>query len=230
MSKFSFSMLCASLLSCNASAGIYSGLNLGVNTVTVNKRLFYPLEEMTPTSSSFNNAYTGFRGQIFAGYDYFIKDKFFAQFEANADWITGKSQYTVNRWYFEEGVYAKEQLKYGVSFFLLPAYQYNETTRFFVGPGVSYGYFSVGMRNSAGNVGVSESFSHWLTGGGLKAGVVTALCQNLDLLLTYQFTQYNTIKRTQIEPLSEDTLRGRYKPNANAVFLGLRATPKDWSK
>ncbi|HHF7365991.1 TPA: hypothetical protein ACPSKY_001095 [Legionella bozemanae] len=47
---------------------------------------------------------------------------------------------------------------------------------------------------------------------------------NLDLLLTYQFTQYSSTKRTQIEPVSGDTLQGYYKPNVNTVLIGLRVS------
>ncbi|WP_131794242.1 outer membrane beta-barrel protein [Fluoribacter gormanii] len=222
MNKQSISTVIACILSCNAYTGVYSGLNLGVNTVTVHKNLSYPLEESTPTSSSFNNAYTNFHGQIIAGYELPWSAKFSTALELDADLFTGKSRYKIDEWFFNEDVDAEEQLEYGFSFFLLPTYQYNESARFFVGPGISGSRFAVNMNNTAGNVGVSANFKKWLIGGGLKAGAITKLTNNLDLLLTYQFTQYNSTERTQIEPLSDETLQGRYRPNVNTVLIGLR--------
>lgn len=222
MNKYYISTIIAYILSFNAHTGVYSSLNLGINTVTVHKDLRYPLEEETPTSSSFNNAYTNFHGQLLAGYEYPFSAKFSTAIEGDADLFTGKSQYKINGWFFNENVVAEEKLEYGFSLFLLPAYQYNEAVRFFAGPGISWSRFAVNMDNTAGNVGVSANFRQWLTGGGLKVGAITKLSNNLDLLLTYQFTQYNSTERTQIEPISGDTLQGHYKPNVNTVLIGLR--------
>ena len=222
MNKHSISTIISCILSCNAYTGVYSGLNLGINSVTVQKSLSYPLEEVTPTSSSFNNAYTNFHGQLIAGYELLLSPRFSIALEGDADLFTGKSRYKINEWFFNEDVDAEEKLEYGFSFFFLPTYQYNESARFFVGPGISGSRFTVNMDNTAGNVGVSENFKKWLLGGGLKAGAVTKLNNHLDLLLTYQFTQYSSTERTQIEPLSDETLQGRYKPYVNTVLIGLR--------
>ncbi|QMT59558.1 outer membrane beta-barrel protein [Legionella sp. PC997] len=222
MNKHSLSTILACILSCNGYTGVYSGLNLGINSVTIDKSLSYPLEEVTPTSSSFNNAYTNFHGQLTAGYELPLSARFSTALEADADLFTGKSRYRINEWFFNDDVHAEEHLEYGFSFFLLPAYQYNESARFFVGPGISGSRFAVSMNNTAGNVGVSDNFKKWLIGGGLKAGAITRLNNNLDLLLTYQFTQYSSTERTQIEPLSDETLQGRYKPYVNTVLIGLR--------
>lgn len=224
MNKHSLSIILACIASLNAHSGSYAGLNLGVNTVTIHKDLIYPVDGDTPTSSRFNNAYTNFHGQILAGYELPLNSRFSAAVEANADLFTGQTDYKINNWYFNDGVSAKEQLQYGFSLFLLPVYHYNESVSFFAGPGISRSYFAVKTDYTAGNVGVSANFNHWLTGGGLKVGTITKLNNNLDLLLTYQFTQYNSVTRTQIEPLSDDGLQGRYKPNVNAVFIGLKAT------
>ncbi|CEG57469.1 outer membrane protein [Legionella fallonii] len=222
MNKHSLSIIIACLLSLDAYSGIYSGLNLGINSVTIDKDLLYPLEEVAPTSSSFSNAYTNFHGQILAGYEYPFSAKFSTSLEADADLFTGKSRYVINQWFFNESVTAEERLKYGFSLFLLPTYRYNESVRFFVGPGISTSYFAIKAINTAGNVGVSENVSQWLTGGGLKAGAITKISDNLDLLLTYQFTQYTSTTQTQIEPLSDETLQGRYKPYVNTILIGLR--------
>ncbi|HFL7568038.1 TPA: porin family protein, partial [Legionella pneumophila] len=80
---------------------------------------------------------------------------------------------------------------------------------------------------TAGNVGVRDSLNEWLTGISIKAGSITKLTRNVDLLLTYQFTQYNNIAGVQMEPLSEDTLRGSYKPNVNTALIGFKVHPSD---
>lgn len=224
MNKHALAVIMASIASFNAYSGIYSGLNLGINSVTVHKELFYPLEEEIPTSSSFNNAYTNFHGQLLVGYDFPLNDRFSAALEGNADLFTGKSSYKINQWFFDEDVRAEERLDYGFSLFLLPSYQLNEAVRFFAGPGITRSNFVIETKNTAGNVGVSANFRRWLTGSGLKAGTVSKLTPNLALLLTYQFTQYERIARTQIEPLSEETLHGRYKPHVNTVLVGLKVT------
>lgn len=220
--KYSLLIIIASMLSFDAEAGGYVGINLGINAVKVQKDLTYPLEEETPTTSHFNNAYTNFHGQLLAGYELPIKPRFSVALEADAELFTGASHYKINNWFFTQNVSTKEQLQYGFSFFLLPAYQINESVRLFVGPGVSPSYFVVKSEETAGNVGVSGDIHQWLTGGGLKAGAITRLNNNLDLVFTYQFMQYNSVKRTHIEPVSDDSLRGSYKPNVNSVLVGLR--------
>ncbi|MFJ1269331.1 outer membrane protein [Legionella lytica] len=220
--KYSLLVIIASMLSFHAEAGGYAGINLGINAVKVQKDLRYPLEEETPTTAHFDNAYTNFHGQLLTGYELFLKPRFSVALEADAELFTGASHYKINNWFFTQNVATKEQFQYGFSFFLLPAYQLNESVRLFVGPGVSPSYFVVKSEATAGNIGVSGSFNQWLTGGGLKAGAIARLNSNVDLVLSYQFMQYNSIKRTRIEPVSDDTLQGSYKPNVNSVLLGLR--------
>ena len=215
-------IIIASMLSFHAETAVYTGIDLGINAVKIQKELTYPLEEETPTTAHFNNAYTNFHGQLLAGFEVWLKPRFSVALEADAELFTGASRYKINNWFFTQNVATKEQLQYGFSFFLLPAYQINQSVRLFVGPGISPSYFVVKSEETAGNVGVSGSFNQWLTGGGLKAGAITRLNNNLDLVLTYQFMQYNSVKRTSIEPVSEDSLRGNYKPNVNSVLIGLR--------
>lgn len=222
MNKHSLPIIFACMLSVDAYSGIYTGLNLGINTVTIDKNLTYPLESESPTSSNFSNAYTNFHGQLLAGYEYPFATKFSTALEVDADLFAGKSRYKVDRWFFNNNVNAEELLEFGFSLFLLPAYKYNESLRIFAGPGVSTSYFAIKTDQTAGNVGVSTNSHQWLTGGGVKVGTISKLNDYLDLLLTYQFTQYESVERTQVEPLSEETLKGRYRPNVNTVLIGLR--------
>jgi opacity protein-like surface antigen len=216
-------LILACMTSFEANAHLYSGINLGINAVTIKKHLIYPLDADEPTSSRFNNAYTNFHAQFLVGYELPLAAQFSTSIEANADVFTGKARYKINQWFFDENVYAQEQFKYGFTFFLLPTYQYNESTRFFVGPGVSTSRFQIRADNTAGNVGVSANYNKWLTGGGLKAGSITTLTNVLDLVLTYQFMQYGSVTKTHLEPLTEEALQGNYKPYVNTVLVGLRA-------
>ncbi len=72
--------------------------------------------------------------------------------------------------------------------------------------------FIIKAKNTAGNVGVSENYTQWLTGGGLKIGAATQVTSSIDVLLTYQFTQYESMSRTHVEPLSEEFLHGSTVP------------------
>ncbi|HAT1825514.1 outer membrane beta-barrel protein [Legionella pneumophila] len=227
MNRYSIFFLVFCTLSLESHANLYSGINLGINAVKINKDLVYPLEDPVPTTSSFNSAYTDFHGQLIAGYDFSLTSKISAAVEANIDLFTGKAKHRITEWYFNEDVYAEEQLKVGYSLFLLPTYHLNDMVQFFVGPGVSSSRFNIAYSNTAGNVGVSDSLNEWLTGISIKAGSITKLTRNIDLLLTYQFTQYNSVTGVQMEPLSEDTLRGSYKPNVNTVLIGFKVHPSD---
>lgn len=224
MKKSSLSMIIACIASFNAHTAGYAGLNLGINSVTIHKELTYPLDETTPTTSTFNNAYTNFHGQILAGYELRLNQRYSAALEADADLFAGESRYKITNWYFNDGVLAKEQLDYGFSLFFLPAVHVNNVVSIFGGPGISTGYFAVKTDYSAGNAGVSSNYKHWLTGGGLKVGTVSQLSANLALLLTYQFTQYKSSVRTEIEPFSGSGLQGVYRPYVNTVLIGLKFT------
>lgn len=230
MNKYSILMIAACLLPFDSNAYWYTGINLGVNVVDVKKDLTYPLDEPSPTSSSFNSTYTNFHGQLLAGYDFFLSNKINAAIEANADVFTGKAQHYINNWFLTEGAYAQERLEYGVAVFLLPSYQLNQTTRLFIGPGVASSRFVIRSGNTAGNVGVTGSFNQWLTGGAVKAGAVTKLSDTTELLLSYQYTQYSSVTRTGMETLSEESLSGRYKPNVNTFMVGIRASIPEFKK
>lgn len=223
MNKCFIVSILACLISIESFASVYTGVNLGISTVTTKKDLIYPLEIDQPRAAHFSNAYTNFHGQLLLGYDLPLTAKLAMGFEADADFFTGKSRYTINNWYFNEGISAEEQLEYGFAFFALPSYHYNDSVRFFAGPGISTNRFAIKTNNSAGNIGVSGNYTKWLTGGGLKIGSITKLNNTVDLVLSYQFMQYGSITKTSVEPITEDSLRGSYKPYANTVLIGFRA-------
>jgi opacity protein-like surface antigen len=230
MNKCSILMIAFCLLPFDSNAHWYTGINLGVNAVDVKKDLVYPLNDPSPTSSSFNSTYTGFHGQLLAGYDFFLSNKLNAAIEGNADLFTGKAQQNITNWFLTNSAYAQERLEYGVAVFLLPSYQLNQTARIFIGPGVASSRFAVRSGVTAGNVGVTGSFNQWLTGGAVKAGLATKLSDNTELLLSYQYTQYNNVTWMGMETLSEESLSGRYKPSVNTFIIGVRAHVPEFTK
>ncbi|KTD11293.1 outer membrane protein [Legionella jamestowniensis] len=219
-----------SLLSFNANASWYGGINLGVNTVNVDKKITYPLGDLLITSQDFNSGYTGFHGQLMAGYTFLFTEQLGLSVEGNADLFTGEADHTIDNWFFSTAAQTEEKLKYGFSLFALPEYYYNEKVHFFVGPGISSSKFEINSGNTAGNVGVTGNYDKWLTGWGLKAGVATALTSNAEILLTYQFTQYEGVSWTNVEPLSGELVSGRYKPQANLFMVGLKMSFPEFQK
>ncbi|MDI1351481.1 MAG: porin family protein, partial [bacterium] len=134
----------------------YAGAQIGANFVSVSKALTYPLVSDSPiTHASYQSGYSGFHGQILAGDTLAIKGSWRIAIEGAIDWFTGSSSYTINNWFQTEGARAKEQLNYGFGLYLIPEYQYNESIRFFGGPGLSSSQFAIKSGSSAGNVGVT---------------------------------------------------------------------------
>ncbi|HAU0047433.1 TPA: porin family protein, partial [Legionella pneumophila] len=99
MNRYSIFFLIFCTLSLESHASLYSGINLGINAVKINKNLVYPLEDPVPTTSSFNSAYTDFHGQLIAGYDFSLAPKISAAVEANIDLFTGKAKHRITEWY-----------------------------------------------------------------------------------------------------------------------------------
>lgn len=230
MNKSTILIIAVSLMSLQSHASWYSGINFGASSVSVQKDLIYPINDPSPTSSSFSSNYTGFHAQLLAGYELFVSNKLSTLFEANADMVTGKAQSAVHDWYFSQDVHAKEELKYGFSLYFMPALKLNETTRIFIGPGYSRSQFHIDSGETAGNIGVTGSFNSMLTGVGFKTGIITKLTNTLDVLFTYQFTQYNSATWANTEPLSDEELSGRYKPHASTVLIGLRVNIPESAK
>ncbi|KTC78397.1 outer membrane protein [Legionella brunensis] len=222
MNKYSALLVGLGLLPFNVNASWYGGLNLGVNAVNIEKTLAYPLGDPFVTYENFHSGYTDFHGQLTAGYALLLTNQIGLSLEGNADLFTGNAEHTISNWFFSQSAKTEEKLTYGFSLFALPEYYYNENTRFFVGPGVSTSKFEISSDNTAGNAGVSGNLDKWLTGWGLKAGVANQLTPSMEILFTYQFTQYESVTWTNIEPVSGSWLCGRYKPQANLFMVGLR--------
>nr|HAT8714648.1 outer membrane beta-barrel protein [Legionella jordanis] len=222
MNKYFSLLMGLGLLPLNANASWYGVINLGGNAVDVEKQLIYPLEDPFASTANFDSGYSNFHGQLAAGYEFLFAEQYGFSIEGNADLFTGKAKHNIDNWFFSEFAQAEEQLKYGFSLFALPEYRYNTAVRLFAGPGVSTSKFEVGYDNTAGNLGVSGNFDKWLTGWSVKAGIANQITDYAELMFTYQFTQYESVTWTTVEPLSGSLLRGRYRPDANLFMVGIR--------
>lgn len=223
MNKYT-ALIATALLACNvAHAGdFYAGLNLGLNSVKVEKTLLYPIGGTSLTSQNYNPGYNGFHGQLFIGKGFTLSNNWNVNLQGDADLFNGSTKSGINNWFLGNNASTKEQLKSGIGLFVLPEYQWAQGFKVFAGPGWVYSKFSATSGSTAGNLGVTGSYNKWLSAWAVKVGTANRICNNVDFLMTYQFNQYNSLNATNVEPLSGSLLRGKYKPNANIFSVGLR--------
>jgi len=60
-----------------------------------------------------------------------------------------------------------------------------------------------------------------LTGWTAKTGVEINVADNMNLVITYQYTSYNDVTWNANEPLTGVKVTARYKPVINSITLGL---------
>lgn len=206
-----------------ASAGWYAGLNLGPSFVYTKKELFYPLGGPSTKEAQYSPGYVGFHGQLNGGYDFWRENTFGLGIEGDIDYNSGQSKSTINNYFLSFNASTEEKLKTGFGFYLLPAWHLSPDVSVFIGPGVSRTKFRVNSAlSTGGNIGISGIFDNWYTGFGLKAGVNFRLINNVDLIMTYQFTDYNNKTLINIEPLSGVNVQGKYSPCYNSVLFGFK--------
>lgn len=221
MNKLPLSIISV-LMSLSAHASFYAGLNLGAGSIEVEHQLNFPLEDEDQTYTRYTNGYTGVHGQIFLGYEHQFTSSFGGALEIGVGQYFGKSEYSIREWYFEENAYTRESLKHSVNAFVLPSFKYNDYLTLFAGPGVSSTQFTTSSLNTAANIGVSGSYDRWLTGMAGKVGANVKLTAQTDLVLSYQYNHYNSVTWSNVEPLSEESLQGRYQPDSGLALVGLR--------
>lgn len=206
-----------------ASAGWYAGINLGPSFVNTKKELFYPLGGPATKQAQYSPGYVGFHGQLNGGYDLWRERTFGLGIEGDIDYNSGKSQSIINNYFLSFHASTEEQLKTGYGFYLLPTWHQSPDVSIFIGPGASRTKFRVNSAlSTGGNLGVSGVFDSWYTGYGLKAGVNFRVVNNVDLIMTYQFTDYNAKTLINIEPLSNVNVQGKYSPCYNSVLFGFK--------
>lgn len=205
-----------------AHAAPYVGVNVGESFTSIKSRLTYPVPDTNPAVASTEMSYTSFHIQALAGYDFHTASKWDIAIEGDIDYTNDSAHNKVKSWFIDSNAEVETKLNYGYSLFLLPKYRYAENIRFFMGPGFSQEKFFV--RSSAttgGNLGVTGRNNKWLTGFGLKAGADVVLTPNMNLVLTYEYMNFDDVKWSRVEPLSGQVLSAKYSPIMNAVMVGV---------
>lgn len=217
---------CILVLSINSAiAGPYLGANVGTSFVTMSKTINY-----NTTEANFSSDYTGFRGQIFFGYDFTMfylsntdtTEDIYVAIETDGNYISGNTATSIKPWFLDKNASVKEQLMYSYDFFLLGKYRSDKLVYFF-GPGYSLGYFQASNTSeTAGNLGVSKDISKNMQGWTLKTGIETNLWNKMSLIVAYQYTKYNGFRSSAIEPLTLENVSASYSPVINSLMLGVR--------
>lgn len=224
--KLSIVIILIFLMITYAHAEPYFGINAGGNVVTIAKELNY-----VQTNSNLSSYYTGFRGQILAGWNFYTLDKnisykgcaekFYFSIEADANYNTGNASTNINPWFLSNNASASEKLNYGYDIFILGKYRYVPNVILFLGPGISRGNFNVNTSSTAGNLGISGNDNSWINGWSIKAGIEIPLTYSLNIVATYQYTTFSSLSLTRIEPLTGDGVTAKYKPRVNSLTIGI---------
>lgn len=216
-------MLCSLLaLSSPTMAGFYAGILGGGNAVNIERTLTYPLDFANPTVANFENSYANFHGQLFGGYKLNLPSQAGLSLQLDGDLFGGSADYRIHNWFFDQSAEASERIRYGASVFALYEQGLNPYVTVFAGPGYVYNEFATDYSATAGNIGLSLSQNQWLSGAGLKAGMAGRLSPSIELLLTWQYNQYERVTWTGVEPITGDTIQASYHPFANLFMVGLR--------
>ena len=201
----------------------YGNVNLGTNAVSTYKTLTYPLGNNALTQAKFASSYQNFHAQFSVGRIFFNHSRWSSALEADVDIFTGRATYQIKNWFLANPAYGQEHFNTGLGVFILPAYELQKGVQLFLGLGVSVTPFSMSSDGyTGGNIGTTGNQTRWLTGGGFKAGSALTWSPKYTLLLTYQFTAYQTTERTVVEPFSNNLLQARYQPFVNLIMLGLQ--------
>src|SRR3989338_11490561 len=187
-----------------AMAGFYAGLLGGGNAVNIDRTLSYPFDFPNPTVANLENSYANFHGQLFGGYKLNLPSQAGLSLQLDGDVFAGSADYSIRNWFFDQHAEAHERIRYGGSVFALYEQGINPSLTLFAGPGFVYNEFSTDFNPTAGNIGLSLNRNEWLSGAGLKVGVANHLNQMIELLVTWQYNQYQRVTWTGIEPITGD--------------------------
>lgn len=239
------------LLTCLAFASIntsfaepYLGINVGGNLNNVSKDISY-----VNTTSSINDKYNGVRAQVLVGYNFrtiFGDENKYHQWERNGysdpsdpgkttnvgdmypaleatiEYNSGSAYSVVNPWFISYSATAREELQYSGGIIALGKYQITPSVSLFLGPGISWGFFKIYTPGTtAGYLGVTGKFDSTLTGWTVKTGAEITVADDMRLVITYQYTNYDDIRWSNTEPLTGDNVTGKYKPVMNSLMLGI---------
>lgn len=199
----------------------YLGANMGLSVVQINKDLTYPIQVPPLTSHQFGSYSNGFHGQVFMGRQFNSQLGFFSV-QGDFDGMTNVAKDRLNNYFISTPASVNERLNYNFGVFVLPEYTLNEKVHLFAGPGYVIGHFVVNSGYTGGTLGVTGQSASWLNGWGVKVGMQSVLSNQWDILLTYQYNQYQNATRSGIEPLTDEKLQTSYKPNLSMFSLGVR--------
>jgi opacity protein-like surface antigen len=223
ISRLILSVICCLSVVTSINAGWFGGANVGAVSVNIDKQITYPVGSASAKQAQYNAAYTGFRGQVIAGYDFWSDRKIGLSIEGDLNYNTGQSTYTINNFFLSNTAQAKESLGYGYALFLLPTYHLSSDAALFLGPGISRTQFQAQSGgDTGGNIGMTGNVTNWLTGFGFKAGTSLKINTKMVLLLTYEYMHFNSMNLTTTEPLTNSLVQTQYTPDSQSIMLGFK--------
>ena len=199
----------------------YLGASMGLSLVQITKDLTYPVNDPPLTSHQFGSYSNGFHGQVFVGRQF---DFQLARFSVQGDFdgMTNVAKDRLNNYFIDTPASVTERLNYNFGVFVLPDLALNDKVHLFAGPGYVIGHFVVNSGYTGGTLGVTGDHQSWLNGWGVKVGMQSTLSNHWDVLLAYQYNQYQNVYRSGIEPLTDGMLQASYKPSLSMISLGAR--------
>jgi opacity protein-like surface antigen len=149
-------------------------------------------------------------------------DPFYFAVEIDASYNSGEASENISPWYLNNTASIRERQRYNIDIFVLPKYRVLPYMIVFIGPGLTQGLFNADTTSeTAGSLGITGDASTWLTGWGVKAGVEIPLQGAVNLVFTYQLSNYKSVTWTRPEPLTGENITGKYMPVVNSVTVGL---------
>jgi opacity protein-like surface antigen len=207
-----------------AQAQEYFGMNNGLGFIATHKKISAPIDGSPTSIREYDAAYVGYHGQLFGGYTFMLKNAWSLALEGDFDFYAGQSQFTIENFYLSNDAQAIEKLRYGYAFFALPQYQLSKDIYVFMGPGVGQSAFDIKSgAQTGGSVGMTGTFHPWLTGWGFKLGTGISVTPRVNITLTYEYFDFEHTTLTAVEPLTAQTIQGRYEPSEQSILVGLAA-------
>lgn len=239
-------VLLAVLVNETTYAEPYYGLNVGGNATVITKTLNYT-DTSTSVSDKYNGMrvqlLVGYNFHVFKGMfpsnnDPWIlnsdgntynsnainkskMDDLYFALEFDGSYNSSQANESINPWFLNYSASVREKQQYNVEIFILPKYQIYSNVILFLGAGVSSGQFSATTTTqTAGNLGISGDVSTWLSGWAGKAGIEVPIMEDVNIVVTYQYTYYNSVSWTRTEPLTGESLTARYQPTVQSFTFG----------
>lgn len=214
-----------------AKAEPYLGLNIGGSLVSINKELSF-----VGTNANASGSYTGFRGQLFLGLNFFLfcdniffhdltkncnpLQNLFFSLEGDINYNSGHSANNVNSSILS--IDDSAQLNYGYDIFVLAKYHFSPDLIWFFGPGISWGKLNANSTVLTDrNLGISGGTNAWITGWSIKAGLQIPFTRCIDLIATYEYSNFGDHTWSRYGTLAEVNVATKYKATVNSLTVGI---------